>query len=365
MTGRKRKLLLAAGAAALIACAAAGSYAFGSNHRAYYDSDSHYLPIKAGDSFAYAEGHPAFAEFSTFIQPWKDQKNRVVTPKLSIRSVCDFNHFNTQAIVDGFNFIIEESEKRDIFFDFYTEEERAADPSKEETGLIFIPGEKDKPFAFLVSGGAFQSVCLFAEAFPAGKELHDAGYNIFMLKYRVNPEGDTSDIFMNRQQVYANEDFGRAMQYIASHTDQFSVSMDDYSVWGFSAGGRLCHLWGLDNEFGYGHYGLPSPAATVLAYSGWYDEAYKGQYGTEPPTYLAWLDNDDVIGKHNVDGIKKYIAVLKELQIPVEDQIYHEAKHGFGAGQGTDAEGWMENAVDFWNRHIRKEAQPDEIGTDI
>jgi len=28
------------------------------------------------------------------------------------------------------------------------------------------------------------------------------------------------------------------------------------------------------------------------------------------------------------------------------------AGHGFGTGEGTDAEGWMDYAIRFWEKHI-------------
>ena len=86
----------------------------------------------------------------------------------------------------------------------------------------------------------------------------------------------------------------------------------------------------------------------MLVYSGWYDEHFKGQYATQPATYFAYLDNDDVIGAENVSAIERYIEELRSLNIPTDVHVYHEAKHGFGAGIGTDAEGWVTDAVAFW-----------------
>lgn len=274
--------------------------------------------------------------------------NKIGTPLLSIRMVCNLNHLNTESILDGFNFVMDASAQRQIYYDFYTQEERMEDPSKEETGLIFIPGEKDAPVAFLTAGGAFKSVCLFGETFPVGNILHQAGYNVFIFKYRVNPDADTSKETMDYQERYANEDFGRAMQYIFENQDTFGVSMEDYSVWGFSAGGRTTFLWGLDNDYGYAHYGLPAPAAMMLVYSGWYDEQFADQYGAMPPTYFAWLPNDDVIGAENIERIRQYIDFLKEQGTLVEEHPYYEARHGFGEGRGTDAEGWIAEAAAFW-----------------
>ncbi len=341
------------GAVLFVALLAGARFFFGRNGRPYYDSNGSYQHITADDSFNWVESHPAFAEFSSFIQPWKDKANQIVTPLQSIRFVCTLNHFNVDSILDGFNFIIDAVEDGSLVYrDFYTQEEQTADPAKDETGLIFIPGDPGAPVAFLTAGGAFKSVCLFGEAFPVGNVLHQMGYNVFMLKYRVNPDGSTAKESMDYQEQYANEDFGRAMQYIFEHQDEYGVDMENYSVWGFSAGGRTTFLWGLENEYGYAHYGLPAPAAMMLVYSGWYDAQFEGQYETVPPTYFAWLPNDDVIGQSNADAIQTYINLLKEQGTTVSDHAYYEAKHGFGEGRGTDAAGWIDEAVAFWEEQL-------------
>jgi len=38
--------------------------------------------------------------------------------------------------------------------------------------------------------------------------------------------------------------------------------------------------------------------------------------------------------------------------VDVEYRRYQSAGHGFGLGAGTDAEGWVDLAVQFWQRHI-------------
>ena len=355
MTKKRATVFIALALSVLVLVAAVFCF-LGKNSHEYYESDGSYRHISAKDSFAYAEGHPAFAPFSTFIQPWKDETNLLLTPHMSIDTVCRQNNTNTQSILDGFNFVIDSAQKyKEIYYDFYTQQEREDDPTKEETGLIFIPGEKDAPVAVLTSGGAFKSVCLFLEGFPVGNILHHAGYHVVILKYRVNPNADASKETMEHQEQYANEDYGRAMQYLFDHQQGLGFSMEGYSVWGFSAGGRTTFLWGLDNDYGYKAWDLPAPAAMILVYSGWYDAQFEGQYNTVPPTYLAWLPNDDVIGQENIEGIRRYIDLLDQMDIPYAQDTFYEAKHGFGEGRGTDAEGWVQDAAAFWETQRQTE----------
>ena len=323
---------------------------FGRVFGSYTNPDGSYVHLTGRDSFRRAEQHPAFAPFSSFILPWKDRVNQTVTPWLSLSFVCRQNRTSTDSITDGLNFIIDRAEEGPISYDFYTDDERRQDPSKEETGLIVLPGDPDKPLALLTSGGAFQSVCLFLEGFPVGRVLHEMGYSVAILKYRVDPNAkDFAESEANCLDK-ANEDFARALDFLFAHQSELGVSMEDYSVWGFSAGGRTTSLWALDNSYGYAAHGLPKPAAMVLVYSGWYDPRFDRQYGTAPATFFAWLPEDDVIGEENMRGIQTYIDLLKAQNTPVETVEYHTAKHGFGEGRGTDAEGWIQLAADFWQR---------------
>lgn len=341
--GRFRALIAFSVAAAIVAAAAFGCYALGAGGD-YEDAGGSWTRINRRHSFGYVENHPAFSAFSSFIQPWKDRGNLLVTPHLSMDFVCRINHFNADSIVDGLNFMIDQAEAGELMHRFYTEAEIQADPSKAETGLLFIPGDPGAPFAVVSAGGAFKAVCMFAEAFPTARILHERGYNVFLLKYRVDPYMTDP----SAAEAMANEDYARAMGYIFDNAEQLGVGTDGYSVWGFSAGGRLTHLWGMDSDCGYRIHSLPAPAAMVLVYSGWYDEQFDGQYATQPPTYLAWLDNDDTIGADNVAGIRRYIDFLGEIGTPVRDDVYHQARHGFGEGRGTDAEGWIDHALAFW-----------------
>ena len=44
---------------------------------------------------------------------------------------------------------------------------------------------------------------------------------------------------------------------------------------------------------------------------------------------------------------------LNELGIPTEFHHYAGLSHGFGLGTRTAAEGWINEAVDFWEQQIQ------------
>lgn len=39
---------------------------------------------------------------------------------------------------------------------------------------------------------------------------------------------------------------------------------------------------------------------------------------------------------------------LQANQVPHKQVVYNDAPHGIGLGRGTDAEGWLNDAVAFW-----------------
>jgi len=246
--------------------------------------------------------------------------------------------------VNGINFLIDEvNAGRTIHYDFYSTEDKGADPSKGTTGLLFIEGDPGAPFALVLAGGGFTSVAMIQEAFPIAKELHAQGYNVFMLKYRVGEhEGDAPDKADMIKR--ANEDTAAALKYIFENANRFQISTDEYSVWGFSAGGRLALLWGSDTEFGYESYGLPAPAALIMGYPGVSDVSAD----VHIPTFIVMCKDDELIP---VASVEEYVKALEASGTVVEFHAYETGRHGFGLGVGTDANGWMVNGVDFWKKH--------------
>ena len=113
-----------------------------------------------------------------------------------------------------------------IFYDIYTEAEKAADPAKKDTGLFFFKGEPGEKFAICNAGGGFAYVGAMHDSFPHALELSKKGYNAFALIYR--PGAQT-----------ACEDLARAISFVFEHADALEVDTDCYSLWGGSAGARM------------------------------------------------------------------------------------------------------------------------------
>jgi acetyl esterase/lipase len=96
----------------------------------------------------------------------------------------------------------------------------------------------------------------------------------------------------------------------------------------------------------YGGGNLPKPATVVIAYTG--QSSYSSNF---PPTFITVSVNDSIA---NVATVERRVENLRNAGVEVEYRRYRNAGHGFGLGVGTDAEGWIEDAVQFWEKHISK-----------
>lgn len=170
---------------------------------------------------------PAFGEYGRLIFP----ADREVSEKLVLKDVGDiltwYSCVSSDRTVEIVNYMKEHAVSGEqIFYDIYTEEEKAADPAKEDTGLFFFRGTPGGKFAITNAGGGFAYVAAMHDSFPHALELLKKGYNAFALIYR--PGAQT-----------ACEDLARAITFIHDHAEELQVDVSGYSLWGGSAGARM------------------------------------------------------------------------------------------------------------------------------
>lgn len=245
-----------------------------------------------------------------------------------------YSHMDWKKTVEIANYFKSHAEAGDvIFYDIYTDEEKAADPEKENTGLFFFKGTPGERFAVCNAGGGFAYVGAMQDSFPHALELSKKGYNAFALIYR--PEAQT-----------ACEDLARAISFIFEHAEELEVNTACYSLWGGSAGGRMAAYLASYGPAAFGGDALPRPGAVVMQYTG-----HSAYTENDPPTFVC-------VGKQ--DGIASWRTMQNRLHamsavgIDTEFHVYEGLGHGFGLGTGTIAEGWLENAVFFWEKQINK-----------
>lgn len=218
-----------------------------------------------------------------------------------------------------------------IFYDIYTEEEKEDDPEKEDTGLFFFKGTPGERFAVCNAGGAFAYVGAMQDSFPHALELSKQGYNAFALIYR--PGAQT-----------ACEDLARAIQFIFEHAEELEVNTEGYSLWGGSAGARMAAWVGSYGTEAFGAGDYPQPAAVIMQYTG------LGEYSEgDPATFVTVGESDGIV---NWRVMKQRLDGMSALGIDTEFHSYPGLGHGFGLGTGTAAEGWIDEAIAFWQRQI-------------
>ena len=243
-----------------------------------------------------------------------------------------YNNMDPNKTVEIANYMKARAEAGEtIFYDIYTDEEKAKDPAKADTGLFFFKGRAGAKFAVCNAGGGFAYVGAMQDSFPHALELSKKGYNAFALIYR--PGAQT-----------ACEDMARAIGFIFEHADELEVDTDSYSLWGGSAGGRMVAYLGSYGTAYFGGGNYPRPAAAVIQYTG-HSEYTKD----DPPTYMCVGENDGIA---NWRVMQRRAEAMQSVGVEIEFHKYAGLSHGFGLGTGTAAEGWLDDAVRFWERQM-------------
>lgn len=273
--------------------------------------------------------HPAFGSFGRLLFPVNRHHYRGTTLGSFRLAYYGADPAKNVEIV---NYLKSEAENgRQIFYNIYSEEEVSADHTKRDTGLFFFRGKQGERFAVCNAGGAFAFVGAMHDSFPHALELAKCGYNAFALIYR--PGWET-----------AFKDLARAISFIFDHADELQVNTDCYSLWGGSAGARMAADLGTYGPAYFGGGNYPRPGTVVMQYTG------HDRYSRfDPPTFVCVGTNDRIADWHRM---KARTDALDRLGVPTEFHAYKGLDHGFGIGTGTVAEGWMLDAIRFWEKQI-------------
>lgn len=72
-----------------------------------------------------------------------------------------------------------------------------------------------------------------------------------------------------------------------------------------------------------------------------------------PPTFVTASADDRIV---DVATVERRNEAMRSAGVDMEYLKFQNAGHGFGLGIGTDAEGWIESAVRFWEKHISNQS---------
>lgn len=279
--------------------------------------------------------NPAFGNFGRLLFPVDRSVSQSMTlAQLSSPSVYVwYSHIQPEKTVEIINRLHDDAVAgNQIFYPIYTESEIAADRSKADTGLFFFRGEKGNPFAVMNAGGGFMYVGAMHDSFPHALEVSKKGYNSFALIYR--PDDPYNDL-------------ARGVEYIHDNAADLGVSAEDYSLWGGSAGARMAAVLGNESYLRQftGRNDIKQASAVIMQYTG-----YSNAYRDDAPTYVCVGKNDGIA---NWRTMQNRLEALSSAGIPTEFHAYDGLGHGFGLGQGTIAEGWINDAVKFWEKNMK------------
>ena len=250
-----------------------------------------------------------------------------------------YSEINTDKTVEIVNYMKEKAGSgQQIFYDIYSDAEKLADPDKQNTGLFFFKGNTGAKSAIVNAGGGFMYVAGMHDSFPHALELSKKGYNAFALIYR--PGART-----------ACEDLARAIAFLHEHTDELGIDMSDYSLWGGSAGARMAAWLGAYGTSAFGEKQYPKPAAVIMQYTG-----YNSVSSSDAPTYACVGTSDGIA---NYKTMQNRLEMLESYSIATEFHAYEGLSHGFGIGTGTNADGWIYDAVSFWENQMYDDNIPE------
>ena len=293
-----------------------------------------YRHISVDDRISDLLLHPAFAGFAASILPGGsgayDQNMRL----RGIGSLLPYHtHVNPEVVVAALNRMVDDAASgKQVFYDIYSETERRQQAAYAGTGLFFVRGTPGAPFAVIAPGGGFSYVGSVHEGFPYALELSKKGYNAFVLRYRVGQGG-----------AAATEDLAAAISYVLRNAETLRVSPRGYSLWGSSAGARMAAAIGTHGVARFGGAEVSKPAVVVTLYTG-----HSEYSSADPPTFVVVGESDRIAPPA---AMERRVADLRRAGVEVEYHKIAGVGHGFGLGTGTNAEGWIDNAVRFWRTH--------------
>ena len=252
---------------------------------------------------------------------------------------------------------------RQVTYKVYMAEEIAAEANRNEVELYYFPSHTEKTkYVVVMSGNVLNKTSNLSEGYATAWQLHELGYTVFVLRYRV---------FQKASNNAPLDDLGNAIRYITDHAAEFGVQTEDYALLGYSSGGHLAGLFGSE-EHGYRNYGAPKPGALLLGYpindffeykpiyhmmmdpwvlqDRYYEWTISGAVTDDYPPVYHWYGMDDYVFPLLWYPAQRpaLTRTLKEHHIPYKEVIYRRATHGVGTGINTDAEGWINDAVAFW-----------------
>lgn len=206
------------------------------------------------------------------------------------------------------------------------------------------PVEKRTGAAILIApGGGYSHLAYDKEGLDIARWLNTLGITGVVLKYRMpeKPKDSASfravlfgDARESAKMVHAAvEDAREAMRLLRSErgTREWKIDKSKVGMMGFSAGGHLAALLGMDED------AAVRPNFLALLYPAIPDPLYVT--ASTPQTFLAHAADDSL----SADNSIRFYRALRKAKVPAEMHIFSEGGHGFGIRKsGKTSENWPE-----------------------
>lgn len=103
---------------------------------------------------------------------------------------------------------------------------------------------------------------------------------------------------------------------------------------------------GSNGPAAFGGDDLPRPGTVVMQYTGHTDYTQN-----DPPTYVCVGGKDGIASWRTME---QRVNNLSALGIDIAFHKYPDLGHGLGLGIDTSTEGWIDDAVIFWGKHMEE-----------
>lgn len=235
-------------------------------------------------------------------------------------------------------------------------------PRSDIPSFIFNLSNKKQTF-IIIPGGGYEKECYLNEGFMMATYLNKLGFNAIVISYRTGKNAKFPNPLI---------DAADSIKYLFENKNRLNLNLDNYALIGFSAGGHLAgtitsDLLDLNFEkpntliLGYPVISLEKFTHLGTAKNFLQDEidnlCLRQKYSVNnlintnyPRTYLWQCDEDNCVPFENSLLMANE---LKKKHIDYEFKIYHSDIHGLGVARNTIADGWVQDAINFYLKGLK------------
>ena len=214
----------------------------------YYQADGTFRKAEKDDKMAFFMQHPVFGGYKHMFFNVEDNVLKAIAPaKYADFLKAQGRSDQMENALEAFNYLtrLVESGEAQLISDINSKEMIEQNPYQSHLTGMFYKGKQGKPLAVVVPGGGFISNVTDCEGYPVAMKLHKLGYSVLVISYPIGKQlGETEH---EKQGQAAVRELVQVIRYLKEHEQELSVDMDDYAIFGFSAGGMMTTAYSFAN----------------------------------------------------------------------------------------------------------------------